>query len=118
MKNYVIILALSLAVGYASGRLAIRYHVENDLHNEIQRGVRTYIEQNELMRFNNLGRLVLMNEEKTNVDDLRKIVIESQSDYIYQLQLWGDTAMANFLTEKGNPTMCDSWALWRLEQPY
>jgi hypothetical protein len=31
--------------------------------------------------------------------------------------LMGDSSLADYLEEKGDPTMIDSWVQWRLNQP-
>ena len=114
--QHMIYLALALFVGYAAGNKSVEYHMENTLDNKIHQGVRKYVEQNELMRFNNLGRLILMNEEITDPQELRQAVIGAQNDYIWQLQMWGDTLMANFLMLNADTNSTTKWVTWKLQK--
>jgi hypothetical protein len=47
---------------------------------------------------------------------LREWVIDAQSQHLITLRLMGDSLLADYLEEKGDPTMIDSWVQWRLEQ--
>jgi len=91
------------------------------LHNEIQRGVREYVKQNELRQFNNLGAYILdgpleLDERKPKI--LRQYIVDAQNQHLLTLRLYGDTALADYLEEKGDPNMIDTWVFRRLLKHY
>jgi hypothetical protein len=101
---------------YLIGRKAAYFAIEHEFQSRLDK----YIQARELNHFNHIGALALygpIEDDEMDPQTLREWVIDAQSQHLITLRLSGDTALADYLEEKGDPTMIDSWVQWRLSQP-
>ena len=101
---------------YLIGRKAAYFAIEHEFQTRLDK----YIQARELQHFNHIGALVLygpIEDDEMDPQLLKQWIIDAQNQHLITLRLMGDTTLADYLEEKGDPTMIDSWVQWRLNQP-